>query len=367
MSKVALVRCESYDESEVEAAVRRGVGLLGGVSQFMKPGEKLLLKPNWIVAAPPEKCATTHPSVFRAAVRLFTETGACLTYGDSPGRHSPELAARETGFRSVADEFGLELADFKNGRETRFKVGGAEKTYTFSNGVLDADGVVSLPKLKTQMFLKLTGAVKNQFGYIPGMLKSRYHGTLPEPADFARMLVDVNLFKKPRLFIMDGIVGMDGNGPMNGDPIKMNVLLFSADPVALDAAVCRIIDLEPEYSFTITEGEKAGLGSYHNIEFAGDPIESFRAPQFNISREPVVNFNVSSPPGSSHNNFMPKPYILEELCKKCGVCIQMCPVESKAVNWRNGDRDKPPAHDYETCIRCFCCQELCPEGAIKIR
>lgn len=366
MSKVAIVRCESYDETTVEAAVRKGIDLLGGVTQYAKPGEKILFKPNWIVAAPPEKCATTHPAVFRAVCRIFSETGATLTYGDSPGRHSPELASRETGFKAVADEFGLTLADFKNGKEIKYSAGGADKVFTFSDGVLEADGVVSLPKLKTQGFLKLTGAVKNQFGYIPGMLKSRYHGLLPEPVDFARMLVDINLYKKPRLFIMDGIVGMDGNGPMNGDPIKMNVLLFSADPIALDAAVCRIIDLNPEYSYTITEGEKAGLGSYHDIELVGDPIEGFLAPQFNVSRGPVVNFNISAPRGG-HTSFMPKPYLVEELCKKCGVCVQMCPVESKAINWRDGDKSKAPAYDYDICIRCFCCQELCPEGAIKIK
>lgn len=367
MSKVALIRCESYDESVVEAAVRRGIALLGGVSQFAKPDEKILFKPNWIVAAPPEKCATTHPSVFRAVCKIFEETGAKLTYGDSPGRHSPELAAKETGFKAVADEFGLALADFKNGKETSFQISGEDKVFTFSNGVLEADGVISLPKLKTQMFLKLTGAVKNQFGYIPGMLKSQYHGKLPEPALFAKMLVDINLYKKPRLFIMDGIIGMDGNGPMNGDPIKMNVLLLASDPIALDATVCQMINLNPEYSFTITEGEKAGLGSYHDIELVGDALESFMMPQFNINREPVVNFNISNIPGVKPSHFMPKPYIIEDLCKKCGVCVQMCPVETKAVNWKGGDKSKPPTYDDDICIRCFCCQELCPEGAIKIK
>ena len=366
MSKVALVRCGSYDRKEVESAVKRGIALLGGPSRFAVAGEKILFKPNWIVAAQPEKCATTHPSVFRAAAKAFMETGAVLSYGDSPGRHSPELADKETGFKAVAEELGLALADFKNGVETRYTLDGSEKTYTFSNAVLDADGVISLPKLKTQMFLKITGAVKNQLGYIPGMLKSRYHGLLPDPIDFARMLVDVNLYKKPRLFIMDGVIGMDGNGPMNGDPINMNVILLSADPVALDATVCRIINLNPEYSYTITEGAHAGLGTYRDIELVGDPVESFIAPQFNIDRKPVVNFSISNPPLRNHNHVMPRPHIIDVLCKKCGVCVQMCPVEAKAINWRNGDKTRPPGYDYEICIRCFCCQELCPEGAIKI-
>jgi NAD-dependent dihydropyrimidine dehydrogenase PreA subunit len=166
---------------------------------------------------------------------------------------------------------------------------------------------------------------------------------------------------------MDGITGMDGNGPMNGDPIQMNVLLFSDDPIALDAAVCRMIDLNPEYSFTITEGERAGLGSYHGIELVGDPVGSFLTPQFHVNREPVSDSAPLRPGRGSRQHFMPKPYIVPELCKKCGVCVQMCPVERKAVNWRDGDKTAVPSYDYDICIRCFCCQELCPEGAIKIR
>jgi uncharacterized protein (DUF362 family)/NAD-dependent dihydropyrimidine dehydrogenase PreA subunit len=366
MSKVAIVKCGSYDEKEVESAVRRGIGLLGGISRFVTPAEKILLKPNWIVAAPPEKCATTHPSVFKAVAGIFLEADARLTYGDSPGRHSPEIANRETGFKAVAEALGLQLADFKNGEEMRFTVNGEEKVYTISKGVLEADGVVSLPKLKTQGFLKVTGAVKNQFGYIPGKLKSGFHGEIPLPVEFAKMLVDINLFKKPRLFIMDGITGMDGNGPMNGDPIQMNILLFSTDPVALDAVVCRIIDLDPEYSFTVTEGKKAGLGVYHGLEIVGDDPEEFLRPHFNVNREPVGDLRLDQIK-VDYRSFMPTPYIVEDLCKKCGVCIEMCPAEGKAVNWLDGDKSMPPVYDYDVCIRCFCCQEMCPEGAIRLK
>jgi uncharacterized protein (DUF362 family)/ferredoxin len=370
MSKVVLIRCESYDEQAVKAAVQKGIGLLGGAAQFARPNEKILLKPNWIVAAPPEKCATTHPAVFRAVCEVFQQTGARLSYGDSPGHTTPENAAHKTGFEKVASGLGIPLADFQGGRQIVFEQAVQNRIFTFANGVLESDGLISLPKLKTQQFLKLTGAVKNQFGCIPGMLKGEYHVKLPRPADFAQMLVDINSYLKPRLFIMDGIVAMDGNGPMSGDPIKMNVLLFSADPIALDATVCRIIDVNPEYSFTVTRGAASGLGTYaeSEIELLGDPIDSFKNPRFNVNREPLSNVRIGGGFVKAVNNIIiPRPYITESLCRKCGVCVKMCPVEPKALDFHDGDKSRAPTYKYDRCIHCFCCQEVCPEGAIKIK
>jgi len=124
--------------------------------------------------------------------------------------------------------------------------------------------------------VRFTGAVKNQFGCIPGILKGQYHVKLPDPYDFAAMLVDINTYIKPRLYVMDGITAMEGNGPRSGKPKQLKVLLLSADPVALDATACRIIDIDPEIVPTAKLGEKANLGTYHkeNIEITGDNLDS---------------------------------------------------------------------------------------------
>ena len=368
MSKVALVRCESYDNEEVKAAVQRGIDLLGGARQFAATGEKILLKPNWIMAVPPERCATTHPAVFKAVCEILQSVGAELSYGDSPGRGTTEdealEAAKATGFWDVAKELGVNLADFLDGRE----IDTGTQKFFLANGALDCDGIISMPKLKTQAFLKLTGAIKNQMGCIPGRRKGAYHEQLQRPADFARMLIDLNMFLKPRLYIMDGVMAMEGNGPMNGDPKKLSVLLFSTDPIALDATVCRIVDIKPEYSYTVSLGMQAGHGTCLSSEITllGDPLESFIARDFNIKRAPVGNlradnlFSFKSDAGAS------VPHILDEKCRLCGVCIDMCPITPKAVGWRDDDKSKPPVYDYSQCIRCFCCQELCPHGAIIV-
>jgi ferredoxin len=244
---------------------------------------------------------------------------------------------------------------------------------TIANGILDSDGIISLPKLKTHGFLKLTGAIKNQLGCIPGLLKSEYHVKLPDPKNFAKMLVDLNSFLKPRLYIMDGIIAMEGNGPMGGDPRPMNLLLFSTDPVALDATVCRAIQVNPELSFTITFGREGGLGTYgeNEIELLGDPLSSFFEPKFSVDREPIISltkrhglYRIINP------LIVPKPAITKAQCVKCGVCVKMCPVSPKALDWHNDPnqpKTAPPSYRYERCIRCYCCQEVCPEGAIKIK
>lgn len=370
MSMVVLIQCNSYDYSEVKKAVSKGIDLLGGPSAFAGAGERILLKPNWIMAVPPEKAATTHPAVFRAVAESFRDIGVNLTYGDSPGFSSPENAAKKTGCADVASDLGIPLADFSNGRDVVFPEAIQNRILTLANGVLDCDGLISLPKLKTHGFLKLTGSIKNQFGCVPGIRKGEFHVKLPNPSDFAKMLVDINSYLKPRLYVMDGIVAMEGNGPMNGDPVGMGLLMFSADPVALDATVCRLIGVDPEYSLTVKYGKEAGLGHFaeNEIELAGDPVDCFRNLKFKVDRGPMKSLKSGGGIVRLVNHvIVPKPYIVNAKCKKCGVCVKMCPVNPKAVDWHDGKKENPPTYRYDRCIRCYCCQELCPEGAVEIK
>lgn len=369
MATVALVRCESYEHDKVRTAVRTGIDLLGGPGLFARSGEKILFKPNWLVADPPEKLTVTHPMVFKAMVEVFKTTGATLQYGDSPAIQSPETAARVSGFASVANAEGVALADFKDGREIVFADGVQNKKFVVANGALDCDGIISLPKLKTHGLERMTGCVKNQFGCIPGALKGEFHVKLASAIDFARMLVDLNAFLKPRLYVMDGIIAMEGNGPRGGKARPMNVLLFSTDPIALDATVCRMIDIDPEFIPTIYLGvnAKMGTGKKEEIELVGDPFESFVNKDFDVKREPVLPYSRGTGSSFMRNTLVPKPFIRAEKCTRCGTCVKACPVDPKAVDWHDGDKKNPPSYKYERCIRCYCCQELCPESAVELR
>lgn len=220
MSEVAVVRCESYSQTEVNAAVNKGLELIGGLQNFVKPGEKILLKPNLLTAEYPEKCVTTHPAVFKAVAEALQNAGAQLRYGDSPGFGSPEGAARKSGIAAAATELGIPMADFHQGQEAVCADALQNKKFIIAKGVLESDGLISLPKLKTHGLTRMTGCIKNQFGCIPGWLKGEYHVKLPDVNSFAQMLVDLNILLKPRLYIMDGIIAMEGNGPRGGGTQK---------------------------------------------------------------------------------------------------------------------------------------------------
>lgn len=368
-SKVALVRCNSYEIEEVRMAVSKGLELIGGAGSFVKKGEKILLKVNLLVGEVPEKCVNTHPMVFRAVAELLTAEGAIVQYGDSPGFGSPHAAAKKAGIADVADELKLEPADFKDGREVFFEEGNQNKKFFIANGVLDSDGLISLPKMKTHGLERFTGAVKNQFGCVVGMRKGEFHVKLPDATDFAKMLVDLNSFVKPRLYIMDGIMAMEGNGPRGGTPRAMNVLLFSSDPVALDATASRLINLNPLYVPTTLIGSENGAGYYkeEDIEIVGDKLNDFICKDFNVERSTVKTVRKGKMVSFLNDRLVPKPVIVDEKCTQCGTCVSSCPVDGKAINWFNNDKTKAPVYDYKKCIRCYCCQEMCPESAIILK
>ncbi len=288
-SKVVLVYCASYETQAVNKAVQKGLAFLGGAQYFAKAGEKILVKPNLLAGESPDHCISPHPAVFRAVLEAFQRCGAKVSFGDSPGFGNLKEASRSAGLLAVAEELNVPLADFQNGEKLPFPDGNLIKEFTIARGALQTDGLISLAKLKTHSLTRITGAIKNQFGCIPGTIKAVYHTRLPDADEFSKMLVDLNLYLKPRLYIMDGIIAMQGNGPRIGSPRNMNVLLFSTDPVALDATVCRMVHLDESLVGAIVYGNKFGLGSSRDVEILGDPIERFDAPNFVVNRQKIID------------------------------------------------------------------------------
>ena len=370
-ASVACVRCDSYDQDRVDGAVRRGISLLGGIGSFVKTGERLLLKPNALWASDPMRCIVTHPAIFRSAARLVQETGATATYGDSPFGVLPAgLAMRQCGFAAVAQELGIEQADFDRGQAVSHPAGLLCKQLMIARGVLSADGVISLPKLKTHGLTILTGAIKNQYGCVPGLVKGEYHARFPDVYDFSRLLADITACICPRLYVVDAVWAMEGNGPHSGDPKKLGCLLFSSDPVALEVVCCRLVNVDPGIVPTIAAGKRAGLGtdSLSDIEQLGDPLEELVDRTFKTRRTPPIPMPRSPLLIWLRGFFSMRPRIWKKSCTRCGSCIKACPLDPKAVNWKRGaaGRAAAPRYDYRRCIRCFCCQEMCPSGAITV-
>ena len=371
-STVALVRCDSYDATEVYEAVGRAIDLLGGIEQFVEAHETILLKPNLLVASTPESAVTTHPAVFRAVAEHLQKADVHVTFGDSPGFGRTESVARKAGLMKVAEDLSIQVADFSDGRHVAFPEGELIKGWFFANGALDADGIISLPKMKTHGLTRMTCAVKNLFGCIPGIRKGEFHARMKNETRFAQMLVDLNRCLKPRLHVCDAVVAMEGNGPRSGDPRPMNAIIASTDPVALDAVVCRLMNLDVALVDTCIDGEAFGLGEAHDIELLGDPVTGFIAEDYNVNRNPASTTGDGGSgrvAGVLRRWVVPKPVIDAGRCTSCGTCVKVCPIDPSAVNW-SSEQDKglkrAPVYDYDACIRCYCCQEMCPEHAIDI-
>ena len=371
-SKVALIPCRNYDEETVYQALRQGLELLGGLGQFVKPEEHILLKPNLLKNASPEKAITTHPSVFGAVLRCLTEDGYNdLTYGDSPGYSAqPSSAAEISGLAAYADKYNVKLGDFTGATLTDFPNGNAAKRFMFAHEVTKADAIISICKMKTHALENITGAVKNQYGCIYGSYKTAGHAKYPNSRLFADMMVDIDRCLPLRLYVMDGIVAMEGNGPASGTPKPMHVLLLSPDPVALDSVFAKLVYLEPQNIPTCVSGAKFGLGTmdYNEIIIltpdgelsADDAAEKYGDPHFDVKRSKTSFWRI--------RQFFPvikryhdRPVVDADKCIACGICQNACPADGKAVHSGDG---KKAAYDYKKCIRCYCCQEMCPVGAI---
>lgn len=369
MAIVAIVGCDDYEYKTVGMAVNRGLELLGGANRFACKGERILLKPNLLAADPPERCVTTHPAVFRAVAEAFLNNGVKLMYGDSPGFGSFTKAAHKSGLAAVAEELCIDTGNFSEGERISFSEGIQNKSFVIARAVNECQGIISLPKLKSHGLTILTGAIKNQFGCIPGFLKGEYHAKLPEMEHFITMLVELTRLLKPRLYVMDAVLAMEGNGPRSGKPRKIGALLLSADPVALDATAARMVGLLPDTLDMLRIGQQYGLGCMdkESIVLLGDAMASFITTDFEISRASIMARL------SNHrlrNILVQRPEIQEDECIHCGICVQVCPVTPKALQWtgpgEGEERCEPPVYNYDRCIRCYCCQELCPEGAIKL-
>jgi len=369
-SQVAVITCCNYEAANVTLSVQKGLEYLGGVSAFAKPGEKILLKPNMLAASAPEKGVTFHPAVFKAVAELFLACGIKLSYGDSPGIGKPWRTAARCGIMKAANDLGIPLADFVNTVQVSFPGALLLKQLHLAAGAVQTDGIISMSKMKTHALTRLTGAIKNQFGCVPGFLKGEFHVKMPDIIRFSQVLVDITRFLRPRLYIMDGIHAMAGNGPRGREIFPMNVLLFSRDPVALDAVFCKLINLDPEWVPTMKIAQESGLGTYQwqKIEILGDDILPHIRSDFPVKRCPVKQSQSLGPLPSQFKHFLsPRPIIDRLLCKNCGDCISQCPVSPKALAWSDPITKKTPLYNYSLCIRCYCCQEICPAHAISVQ
>ncbi|MFA5074012.1 MAG: DUF362 domain-containing protein [Nitrospirota bacterium] len=362
MSSVSIVRCQEYDRDLTMSAVRKAVESLGGMQAFIRPGERVLIKPNLLKANRPEQAVTTHPEVVRSVIRLVQETGGIALVGDSPGFGNLETVCERSGILDVIRDEGVSLVSFdeavalkNNGQFHRFEV---------AKVATEVDAIINLPKFKTHGMTVLTGAVKNMFGCVPGKRKVQWHFNAGVNHNlFMRMILELYMLLKPRLSIMDAIVGMEGNGPGSGKPRSIGLVLASEDAVALDAVCGRIAGIMPEKLPLLKAASEAGIGEtqVERIRVLGEQLSNlvlkqFRLPGYTPTEWPLPEWLRRA----LKHAFTTKPVIRHELCSQCGICKSHCPQHAFM------QEDGRLTIRYRDCIRCFCCQELCPQGAIAV-
>lgn len=359
MNKVAFAHCVGYELGSVFDAVTRAVGLLGGMAAFVKPGQRVLLKPNLLAAKRPEEAITTHPTVLEAVIMLVNEAGGVPIVGDSPGGKISDLKKywEATGTAEVCRRQKAELVSFEKSGVYEKKIG--NRRYYIARPVLDADVIINIPKLKTHGLTVLTCAVKNMFGAVPGIRKSMHHREAPKPREFSGLVADIYSLAKPHLNIVDAIVGMDGAGPSAGDPKKLGFVIAGSDGVAVDAAAAHLLGLDPSKVPTTEIASRHGLGEgdISKIELLGE-VPSLRR---DFRWPPMWMYHLV--PGAlakaGARLFWIRPVIDSQKCVNCGACVESCPVSALSSG------DKTPVFNYRLCINCLCCQEICPEHAVS--
>jgi len=360
-TKVALVKCESYEREGVNEAVERAVSLIGGVEAFIPKHGPVLLKPNMLSPSPPERAVTTHPAVVYSVARLFEQASCKVQIGDSPGRTDVNTVASASGILAAAKEARAELVSFNEAENIYHSHGLFCREFTLGVPILRCGILVNLPKMKTHNLTGFTGAVKNLFGCIPGLRKSQMHLRFSDPYHFCGMLMDLALAVQPGLTVMDAIVAMDGQGPSHGDPFPLGAIIASTDPFAVDTVALQLVGVElSKVPYLQIFREQWGS---QQIEVVGNKVEDFaetgrffRMPT-GTSKEIITRWL-----GVGRKYLTAIPMIDVSRCQKCGVCARSCP--PRAISFT---RDMVPSLDYSRCIRCYCCSELCPNNAIILK
>lgn len=368
--KVSLVECRNYDYSLVKQSIIESFENLGGIEKYINKGETVLLKLNLLMKKKPEEATTTHPVFTKALAEVLIEYGANVLIGDSPGGPFNERMLRGIykicGIEDAANEVGAKLNYNTKSAEVSNEQGKILKHLTVVDMLNDVDKIISVSKLKTHGMAMFTGAVKNMFGIIPGVLKAEYHFKMPDIKDFSDALVDICLCGAPILSFMDGIVGMEGAGPSAGTPREIGVVLASTSPYHLDVAATSIVSIEPSKVPTIQRCIERGIcsGSLDDIELLGHEIDHFKILDFEVPEIRSVHFIDDKKPGLirdiSNAILKPRPVFVHRDCIGCGDCAENCP--PKVIKMI----DRKPKVDLDGCIRCFCCQELCPKKAVVI-
>jgi uncharacterized protein (DUF362 family)/NAD-dependent dihydropyrimidine dehydrogenase PreA subunit len=363
-SIVAIEKCNSYQPETVDKAVGALFDELGGIERFVKPGARVFVKPNLLLAAPPDDACTTHPQILIATIEKLQRIGAQVSFGDLPGGFhigGTRKIHEKSQMTRVAEATGARLVVLEQFGFKTISVPGAKfmKEIHVPKFLDDIDAIVNVGKLKTHMQTVITGAVKNTFGFVTSQDRILAHSHSRRP-DFAEAIVDIFSALTPALNVVDAVVGMEGTGPSQGKPVRLGFLIGSADAVAADAVGAHAMGYKPGEIHTTEAAGRRGLGAsrLQDIEIRGATLNSIVK---KVKRPSTAVFVMAPILTDSFNELTKiKPYIAAGRCVECKMCAEVCPADAVRFSGKTGRIDD------RRCILCYCCHEVCPHGAVKL-
>lgn len=360
MSRVSIVKCDTYELTQLKEHISKSCNLVGGLNNFIKSGDRVLIKPNFLSAKKIESAVTTHPNFIAAVCELLSDIGvSSIIIGDSPGIGTSHGVAKRLNLFPLVQKYNAQIITFDESKIVKGR--GLFKQFEISTIVDSVDKIINLPKVKTHSQLYLTAAVKNNFGFVVGKKKPEWHFRLGFDFDyFAKMICELALLINPTITICDGVIAMEGNGPSAGTSRKLGLILAGSDPFSIDFILSKILDLDNEKNLVLKVARELKIIEENSIDVVGDPVNTinFKPPPTILS----TTWGIPEPAKRIlKRSLTSRLYIENKSCTLCKICQNHCP--ANAISLKNGHLKI----DQGKCIRCFCCHEFCPESSISIK
>jgi len=290
---VILSRCSDYNPPGITEALQRQFELLGGLEKFVTPGDTVLLKPNFIAPRSRHHATQTDPAVIIETARLLKDFGARPFVADSPAWGNVFTCVKALRLEEPLKKLSVPVKQLD--KPKWYRIGAKNIRVGISSVALDADVIINLPKFKSHQQLTATFAVKNMFGCVSGKRKALWHFTKGKNADdFCEFLIDIYKFLKPAFTIIDGVIAMDGPGPIKGRARPLGWLISGTDPIACETICAKLIGIKPEDIPIIKTARQMGFGcsDLTKIEIAGDDFPKTICTDFQLPKLVPIGFSL---------------------------------------------------------------------------